>query len=61
MTEKRVYLFREGNANMRNELGGKVYLSRLAADRMKTTALLNLPSKRQFELSTNPCFCDTYE
>ena len=23
MTEKRVYLFREGNANMRNELGGK--------------------------------------
>ena len=44
-----------------NELGGKVYLSRLAADRMKTTALLNLPSKRQFELSTNPCFCDTYE
>lgn len=43
------------------ELGGKVYLSRLAKDRMKTTALLNLPSKRQFELSTNPCFCDTYE
>lgn len=42
------------------ELGGKVYLSRLAQDRMKTTALLNLPSKRQFELSTNPCFCDTY-
>ena len=23
MSEKRVYLFREGNANMRNELGGK--------------------------------------
>lgn len=43
------------------ELGGKVYLSRLAQDRMKTTALLNLPSKRQFELSQNPCFCETYE
>lgn len=43
------------------ELGGKVYLSKLAQDRMKTTALLNLPSKRQFELSQNPCFCETYE
>ena len=44
-----------------SELGGKVYLSQLARDRMKTTALLNLPSKRQFELSEDPCFCDTYE
>jgi len=44
-----------------SELGGKVYLSRLAKDRMKTTALLNLPSKRQFELSEDPCFCETYE
>ena len=43
------------------ELGGKVYLSKLALDRGKTTALLNLPSKRQFELSQNPCFCETYE
>lgn len=43
------------------ELGGKVYLTRLAKDRMKTTALLNLPSKRQFELSEDPCFCETYE
>lgn len=43
------------------ELGGKVYLSQLARDRMKTTALLNLPSKRQFELSEDPCFCETYE
>ena len=44
-----------------SELGGKVYLSQLARDRMKTTALLNLPSKRQFELSEDPCFCETYE
>ena len=43
------------------ELGGKVYLSRLAQERGKSTALLNLPSKRQFELSQNPCFCETYE
>ena len=44
-----------------SELGGKVYLSQLARDRMKTTALLNLPSKRQFELCEDPCFCETYE
>lgn len=55
------YIVDSMSYGLSNELGGKVYLSRLAADRMKTTALLNLPSKRQFELSMNPCFCDTYE
>ena len=55
------YIVDSMSYGLSNELGGKVYLSRLAQDRMKTTALLNLPSKRQFELSTNPCFCDTYE
>lgn len=43
------------------ELGGKVYLSRLAQDRMKTTAILNLPSKRQFEACNDPIFCDAYD
>lgn len=55
------YIVDSMSYGLSNELGGKVYLSRLAQDRMKTTALLNLPSKRQFELSTNPCFCDTYQ
>lgn len=55
------YIVDSMSYGLANELGGKVYLSRLAQDRMKTTALLNLPSKRQFELSTNPCFCDTYD
>ena len=44
-----------------NEMGGKVYLSRLAQDRGKTTALLNAPSKHQFEMSSDPCFCPTYD
>lgn len=43
-----------------SELGGKVYLSKLAKDRGKCTALLNLPSQRQFASSENPYFCDTY-
>ena len=55
------YIVDSMSYGLNHELGGKVYLSRLAQDRMKTTALLNLPSKRQFELSQNPCFCETYE
>ncbi|WQJ53950.1 MAG: tail sheath [Wendovervirus sonii] len=43
-----------------DELGGKVELSKLAYDRKKTTAVLNLPSARQFATSSNPYFCDTY-
>lgn len=43
-----------------SELGGKVYLSKLAKDRGKCTALLNLPSQRQLAASENPYFCDTY-
>ena len=41
-------------------MGGKVYLSRLAKKKGKTTAILNLPSMRQFTTSTNPYFCDTF-
>lgn len=44
-----------------NEMGGKVYLTRLASERLKTTALLNVPSKRQFELSSDPSFCKSYD
>ena len=42
------------------ELGGKVWLSRTAMDRQKCTAILNLPSAKQFAVSSNPYFCDTY-
>lgn len=55
------YIVDSMSYGLTNEMGGKKYLSILAKDRMKTTALLNLPSKRQFELSVDPCFCDTYD
>lgn len=42
------------------ELGGKVWLSRTAMKRQKCTAILNLPSAKQFAVSSNPYFCDTY-
>lgn len=41
-------------------MGGKVNLSKIAYDRGKCTAILNLPSARQFGVSSNPYFCDTY-
>ena len=41
-------------------LGGKVYLSRLAENRGKTLAVLNMPSAKQFAVSANPVFCDSY-
>jgi hypothetical protein len=40
---------------------GKYYLSALAAERGSTTALINMPSKSQFEMSNDPVFCDTYD
>ena len=40
--------------------GGKVYLSRLAKARGKTTALISAPSIAQFASSQNPYFCDTF-
>lgn len=42
------------------ELGGKRYLSELAKKRGKTTAILNLPSKKEFTASVNPYFNDSY-
>lgn len=42
------------------ELGGKVWLSKTAQERGKCTAILNLPSAKQFAVSSNPYFCDTY-
>lgn len=44
-----------------NELGGKVYLSRLAQDKGSTTALLNLGSAAQMAQSNDPCFCESYD
>ena len=42
------------------ELGGKRWLSITAMDRQKCTAILNLPSAKQFAVSSNPYFCNTY-
>ena len=43
------------------EMGGKVYLSMIAQERGKTTAIINMPSKAQFEMSNDPVFCDSYD
>ena len=45
---------------LRANCGGKVYLSRLAKKRGKTTALISSPSIKQFATSQNPYFSDTY-
>ena len=44
-----------------DEMGGKVYLSKIARERGKMTAILNVPSKKQFEMSNDPVFCATYD
>lgn len=41
-------------------MGGKVYLSNLAKDHGKCTAILNAPSKKEFVTSRNPYFCDQF-
>jgi len=45
---------------LRPNLGGKVYLSRLAKKRGKTTAILSAPSMTQFATSQDPYFCDVF-
>lgn len=45
---------------LRNGMGGKAYLSRLAKARGKCTAIMSAPSIAQFATSTNPYFCDTF-
>ena len=45
---------------LQQEMGGKVYLSRLAKARGMTTAILSAPSIAQFASSVNPFFCDTF-
>lgn len=54
------YIIDSFSYGLRESLGGKVYLSRLAQDRGKCTALLNMPSAKQFAVSTDPYFCDSY-
>lgn len=44
-----------------DEMGGKVYLSKIAQERGKMTAIINMPSKAQFEMSNDPVFCDSYD
>jgi len=45
---------------LRSNLGGKVYLSRLAKKRGKCTAILSAPSMTQFATSQDPYFCETF-
>jgi len=45
---------------LRPELGGKVYLSRLAKKRGKTTAIISAPSITHFANSQDPYFCDMF-
>ena len=45
---------------LRPNCGGKVYLSRLAKKRGKTTALISAPSIKQFATSQDPYFCETF-
>ena len=54
------YIIDTFSYGLRESLGGKVYLTRLAQDRGKCTALLNMPSAKQFAVSTDPYFCDSY-
>lgn len=54
------YIIDSMSYGLRSELGGKVHLSRVAQERGKCTALLNLPSAKQFAVSSNPYFCDSY-
>jgi hypothetical protein len=45
---------------LRNEMGGKAYLSRLAKARGKCTAIISAPAISQFTTSTDPYFCDSF-
>ena len=55
------YIIDSMSFGLDEELGGKVYLSKIAQERGKMTAILNMPSKAQFEMSNDPIFCDSYE
>jgi hypothetical protein len=54
------YIIDSMSYGLRDSLGGKVHLSRTAKSRGKCTAILNLPSAKQFAISSNPYFCDTF-
>ena len=54
------YLIDSMSYGLGSELGGKRWLSITAKDRQKCTAILNLPSAKQFAVSSNPYFCKTY-
>ena len=54
------YIIDSMSYGLNSELGGKRWLSITAQERGKCTAILNLPSAKQFAVSSNPYFCDTY-
>ena len=54
------YIVDSMSFGLETAMGGKRYLSELAKDRGKCTALLNMPSAKQFMVSKNPVFCETY-
>lgn len=54
------YIVDSMSYGLETSLGGKAYLSQLAQDRGSCLAILNLPSAKQFAVSSNPIFCDAY-
>ena len=54
------YIVDSMSYGLRGELGGKRYLSEIAEQRGSCTAILNLPAAKQFTVSSNPYFCDTF-
>lgn len=54
------YIVDSMSYGLESSLGGKVYLTDLAQERGKCLAVLNMPSAKQFAVSSNPIFCDSY-
>lgn len=54
------YIVDSMSYGLESSLGGKVHLTNLAQDRGSCLAVLNMPSAKQFAISSNPIFCDSY-
>lgn len=56
-----IYMVDSMSYGIDNEMGGKKYLAQICADRGGVMALISAPSKHQFQMSSDPCFCATYD
>ena len=54
------YIIDSMGGGLRPEMGGKRFLSRLALEKGKCTAILSAPSMKEFEASEDPYFCDYF-